>query len=587
MMGKKQIGEPYSAEIRPFYRNLKMLLGTTNHAEIGLMYMFFALVSAAFGLVLALLMRLNYLSPDLGLLTPNQFGSTFTTHATVMIFLFVFPMIAGLGNFMVPTLIGAKDLYWPRLNNAGFWILIPAAALIMLSYILPGDYAGTGWTAYPPLSTLTYSSNLNVTFWCVGLLFSGISSIVGAMNLILTVIYLREPGLKYDDLDLFTWSVVMSQIIQIFATPFVAIALVFLYVDRTFGTTFYTFVPDGANVGGSQGSVIWQHLFWAYGHPAVYILILPSMGMTSVIISKFTRNPVFGYKTMVYSMGFITFWGFLVWAHHMYTVGVHPWVEFSFALSTIVIGVPSGIKVFNWIFTFYGGRVRVFEAPMLFAITFVIGFTLGGITGIFNNIVPFDLIAHDTYWVVGHFHLIIVGGAVSGFLASVYYLFPYITGKMYNRAAALLHWILWVIGFILVFGTMHVLGYLGMPRRYYSAEYIDPVNVTVPIFTFDIIAFSGEFTETTFNLITFLHNVIFVGVIIISLSFLLMVGNLLLSYHSSNIAGDDPFGLNDGVEYENKLGLAKISEHEMHDSSDDSPPEEESTDTDIPEEETK
>ncbi len=444
-------GLPKEKSDLSFLTNFRTFLGTTNHKEIGILYFIFALINFLVAGTFALIIRLELFQPGAQLVDSATYPTLFTMHGTLMIFFVIFPLNAAFGNYLVPTLVGAKDMYWPRWNNAAFWMLVPAAIFAYLSM------TNIGWTAYPPFSILQGN---NVEFWILGLLFAGTSSLIASINFLMTVFFMHKPELPLSKIDLFTWSIIITSLIQVFATPIITTALILLLADRVLGTTFFA-------VSGVAGPVLWQHVFWAYSHPAVYIMILPAMGVTSFLISKFSRNEIFGYKSMVASMAGIALLGMSVWGHHMYTVGVGAQIDYFFTFLTFLIAVPSGIKTFNWLLTMYGGRIKL-EAPMLFAIAFVIGFLFGGLTGVILNVTPVNLVIHDTYWVIGHFHFVIIGGGVSALTGLVYYLFPRITGRMYNRRLATAHFWLWFIGFMLAFSAMGIVGALGMPRRYFD-----------------------------------------------------------------------------------------------------------------------
>ncbi len=443
-------------EIRPFYKNWKTLLGTTNHKEIGILYIVFAFANFLIAGLFALLIRMELAMVGPTLVDSSTYSVLFTLHGTIMIFLVIMPLGAGFGNFFVPLFIGADDMYWPRWNNAAFWLLIPGALFIYLGQ------ANITWTAYPPMSLVEGNS---VIFWTIGLLIVGVSSLAGAINFIMTIFFARKPGVRFFDLDLFTWSILITSFIQLIATPIITTGLILLLTEKLFNTGFFT-------KGSIGGPVLWQHVFWAYSHPAVYIMILPSMGITSYLISKFSRNEIFGYYSMVLSMAAIALIGMSVWGHHMFVVGVGVQINYFFTFLTFVIAVPSGIKMFNWVLTMYGGRIK-FEAPFLFSLGFLVGFLFGGLTGVMLNVVPYDIMVHDTYWVVGHFHFIVIGGAVSALFGMLYYLFPRVTGKMYDRKLALWHFGFWFAGFIITFSAFSVLGALGMPRRYFDYPF-DP-----------------------------------------------------------------------------------------------------------------
>jgi cytochrome c oxidase subunit 1 len=437
-----------------------------------------------------------------------------------MIFLAIFPLNAAFGNYIVPILIKASDLYWPRWNNIAFWMLIPASIFMYIGLL---DSDGLGWTLYAPLSIVT--GGLQDLF-IIGILIAGVSSVMGSLNFILTIAYMRGPKITWRKMDLFSWSTLFTSGIQIMATPIITTGLVMLLVSRNLGAQFFgtTYL---------NGPILYQHVFWAYSHPAVYIMVLPAMGMVSILISKFARNAVFGYTSMVISMFAISLIGFIVWGHHLFVTGIIPNVVLSFTSLTYVIAIPSGIKVFNWISTLYGSRIKL-EAPILFALAFVVGFTLGGFTGVFVNIVPIDLVFHDTYFVVSHFHYVVIGGTVSAVFGGIYYLLPHMTGRMYNKRVAYWHFITWTVGFIVAFGAMAFLGMLGMPRRYY--DYATLQNA---------------------GLIETLHQIATIGAFLMAIAFLLFLYNVYWTAKKGPVADkEDPFGLGDG------LGLSPpVSEH--------------------------
>ncbi len=438
-----------------FLKKPKHLFGTLDHKEIGLLYLIFAMINIGISGFMILTVRTELLTPEVDFVDAKSYLSLFTIHGLSMIFLVVMPMGAGFGNYLIPKMIGAKDLYWPKWNNFAFWMLVPAA------YFTYTGNAGVGWTFYPPLSTLPGEIQaVNITI--IGLLFAGTSSVIGAINFLLTISMMREPGLGWFDLDLFTWSIIFTSLIQMIATPFITTALVMLLLTNATGATFFL-----ASAG--SGPVLFQHVFWSYSHPAVYIMILPSMGLTSVIIERFSQKKIFGYKSMVYSMAAIGLLGFIVWGHHMYTVTIGTSPNWYFTLATFFIAIPSGIKTFNWLTTMYKSRL-VIDVPLLYSLGFVIGFVLGGISGVMVNTIPIDVVYQDTYFVVGHFHFIIIGGAVSTIMGALYMLYPNVTGKMYNKKIAIWQWIIWMPSFILTFMGMNIVGAYGMPRRYVGYE---------------------------------------------------------------------------------------------------------------------
>ncbi|MHA2369464.1 MAG: cytochrome c oxidase subunit I [Candidatus Hodarchaeales archaeon] len=491
---------------KPFYTNWKNLVGTTHHTEIGKLYLGFAAINFFIAGIFALLMRIELINPGPTITDADTYTSIFTTHGTVMIFLVVFPIGAGFGNYLVPSLIGARDMYWPRWNSAGFWLLIPAAFFIYTGF------SDTGWTAYQPLAGSIFNPSRSVDFWMLGVLLAGLSSLIASINFIITIIALRRPETTWTNMDLFSWSIFLTAILQLFALPIISGALVFALADRLFGTGIFV-------TGGTGGPILWQHLFWAYSHPAVYIMVLPAFGLTSLMISRFAQKEIFGYKSMVLSLLTITAFSFFVWGHHMYTVGLSANVNDFFVAMTFIIAVPSGIKTFNWILTMYGAKIKL-EAPMLFAQGFLVGFIVGGITGIMLNILPLDLVFHDTHFVVGHFHMIAVGGIVSIMIAMIYYLYPELSGRMYNRKLAFWHFILWFVGFVVTFNSMMIVGALGMPRRYFD--------------------YSNDNWTIWNQLATF-------GAILMAIGTLIFIINLGYSWFRGEIAGNNPFGFERGL----------------------------------------
>jgi cytochrome c oxidase subunit 1 len=491
-----------------FYKNWKTLIGTTNHAEIGKLYIVFAIISLLIGGILALILRTELAFPGPNLVDAQTYSIIFTAHGTIMIFMVIFPLGAGFGNYLVPKLIGAPDMYWPRWNNAAFWMLIPSGILIFLGQ------SSVGWTLYTPLSAEFWG--VSVDMWILGVLIAGVSSLVSAINFIMTVATMRKPGLTWGKLDLFSWSIVCTSIIQLCATPLITTGLVLLLSDRVLGTAFFSAVGYGV------GSFLWQHVFWSYSHPAVYIMILPAMGLTSLMIQKFSRNQIFGYKSMVVSMLVITFIGFLVWGHHQYTLygaSTDAITTTLFSMLTSLVAVPSGIKTFNWLLTMWGGKLK-FEVPLIFPIGFVIGFVIGGLTGVWLNIIPIDIIVHDTAFVVGHFHIIILGGALTAIFGALYNFFPEMSGKMYHRRLAWFHCFAWITGFLITFNSMMIAGILGMPRRYFDYSIFEAVNI-----------------------LAFWNLLATIGAFIMAISVLAFIINMVYSLRSGPPAGEDPFGL--------------------------------------------
>jgi cytochrome c oxidase subunit 1 len=492
-----------------FYKNWKTLLGTTNHAEIGILYIVLAIISLTFAGILALIVRTELAFPGPTIVDDVTYPVLFTAHGTIMIFMVIFPLGAGFANYLVPKLIGAPDMYWPRWNNAAFWMLVPSLILIVFGQ------STVGWTLYTPLSAVEWG--ISVDAWILGVLIAGVSSLVSAINFIMTIATMRKPGLSWKKLDLFSWSIVATSIIQLAATPLITTGLLLLLSDRVLKTAFFSAVGSGV------GSFLWQHIFWSYSHPAVYIMILPAMGLTSLLVQKFSRNEIFGYSSMVVSMMVITFLGFLVWGHHQYTLygaATDAVTTTLFSMLTSFIAVPSGIKTFNWLLTMWGGNIKL-EVPLVLPMGFVIGFVIGGITGVWLNIIPIDIVVHDTAFVVGHFHMIIVGGAVTAIFGALYNFFPEMTGKMYHRNLAWIHTFGWIGGFLLTYVSMMVQGILGMPRR-----------------TFDYS------TYWNVDALAFWHLLATIGAFIMAFSVLALIINIIYSLRSGPEAGDDPFGLN-------------------------------------------
>ena len=427
---------------------------STNHKDIGTLYLAVALIMFLVGGAMALIIRAELFQPGLQLVDPEFFNQMTTMHALVMIFGAVMPAFVGLANWMVPLMIGAPDMALPRMNNWSFWIMPFAFGLLLLTLFVPGGGPAGGWTLYPPLS-LQGGNNVAMTIFAIHMM--GVSSIMGAINIIATILNMRAPGMDLLKMPIFVWAWLITAFLLIAVMPVLAGAVTMLLTDKFFLTSFF-------NAAGGGDPVMFQHIFWFFGHPEVYIMILPAFGVVSEIIPTFARKPLFGYQAMVYATASIAFLSFIVWAHHMFTVGMPMGGELFFMYATMLIAVPTGVKVFNWVSTIWKGSMT-FETPMLFALGFVVLFTIGGFSGLMLAIVPADFQYHDTYFVVAHFHYVLVTGAVFSIMAAAYFWLPKWTGHMYNETLGKWHFWLSAISVNVLFFPQHFLGLAGMPRR--------------------------------------------------------------------------------------------------------------------------
>ncbi|NJO45257.1 MAG: cytochrome c oxidase subunit I [Oscillatoriales cyanobacterium RM2_1_1] len=437
---------------------------STDHKVIGIQYLFTAFIFFLVGGLLAMVMRGELITPEADLVDRAVYNALFTMHGTIMLFMWTFPVLLGFANYLVPLMIGARDMAFPRLNMVGFW-MFPVFSLILLgSFFVPGGPSQSGWWAYPPVSLQNPTGNLiNGQFlWLVAVAISGVSSIMGAVNIVTTIFKLRAPGMTFFRMPAFVWTVLAAQIIQLFGLPALTAGAVMLLFDLTVGTSFF----DPAQ-GGNP--VLYQHFFWFYSHPAVYVMVLPVFGIFSEVLPVYARKPLFGYKVVAVSSLLITAVSGLVWVHHMYASGTASWLRLLFMFTTMLVAVPTGIKVFAWVATIWGGKLRL-DTPMLFALGGIVMFVFAGITGIMLGSVPIDIHVNNTYFVVGHFHYVVYGTIAMGLFAGFYHWFPKMTGKMYSEGLGKLHFWLAFLGTNLNFLPMHPAGLMGMPRRVASYD---------------------------------------------------------------------------------------------------------------------
>ena len=434
-------------------------LTTVDHKKIGILYMVTSLVFFLLGGLLALVIRTELAMPGGQIVTADQYAQIFTMHGTTMIFLFVIPMLTGFGNYIVPLQIGARDMAFPRLNALSYWLFLFGGLALYSTFLFLHGAPADGWTGYVPLAGAKYSPYQGIDMWAIALILIGAASTAGAVNFITTILNMRAPGMTMFRMPLFTWSMLVTAFLILLATPMLTGALAMQIADRNLGTQF--FVPTTGD------PILWQHLFWFYSHPAVYIMILPAMGIISEVLPVFSRKPIFGYTAIVWSTMAIGILGFTVWAHHMFATGLAPDLAMFFMLTTMTIAVPTGVKMFNWIFTMMGGSLK-FDTPLLFAIGFLCLFLIGGLNGVFQALVPIDTQLTDTYWVVAHIHYVLFGGSVFGIFAGIYYWLPKVTGWRLDERLGKIHFWIMFVGMNVTFFPMHILGLLGMPRRIYD-----------------------------------------------------------------------------------------------------------------------
>jgi len=482
-------------------------LTTVDHKRIGALYLVTSLIFFVIGGLEAFLIRAQLAVPNGQVLSADMYNQLFTMHGTTMVFLAIMPLSAAFFNFLIPLQIGARDVAFPRLNAFSYWIYLLGGIFITVPIFFSVAPDG-GWFGYAPLSTKQFSPQINMDFWVLGLQILGISSLAAAFNFITTIINMRAPGMHLMRMPIFTWMSFVVQFLVALAFPVITVALVFLQFDRFFGTTFYA-------IGAGADPLLWQHLFWVFGHPEVYILILPAFGLVSEVLPTFSRKPLFGYPVMVYSGILIGFLGFGVWAHHMFSVGMGPIADAVFSLTTMLIAIPTGVKIFNWLATMWDGQLR-FTVAMKFGIALVGMFTIGGISGVMHSSPPADLQQTDTYFVVAHFHYVLFGGSMFGLFAGLYYYFPKMSGRFLSEKLGNWHFWLSLIGMNLTFFPMHFSGLLGMPRRTYQYD-------------------AGQGIEL-FNMLST------IGTLVLMLGTLFGLINLWKSWKSGERASSNPWG---------------------------------------------
>lgn len=491
---------------REQYSGILGWVWTVDHKRIGVMYLLVSLIFFGAGGIEALLMRLQLARPNNSFLSPTAYNQIFTMHGTTMIFLVAMPVLVGMANYLVPLMIGAKDVALPRMNALSLWLLVFGGVFLYFSF-LAGGAPAAGWFSYAPLSEKAYSSSNGVDYYALGLFALGIGSIVAAINLIATIMLFRAPGLTIRRLPLFVWMVLVTQFLILLALPALNASLAMLLIDRLLNAHFFVTASGGS-------ALLWQHFFWAFGHPEVYIVVLPAFGMISEVIPVFSGKVIYGYEFVAASTVAIAVLSFLVWAHHMFAVGMGHSIDTMFAIGSMLIAVPTGVKIFNWIATMWGGAIR-FTTAMLFAVGFLVMFTIGGLSGISFAAFPIDWQVTDTYYLVAHIHYVLFGGTVFAVFAGIYYWFPKITGRMLSEKLGRIHFWVMLVGFNMTFLDQHFLGLLGMPRR---------------VFTYPDLPWWG-----TLNMIST------IGAFVMGIAVLVFAWNILSSLRHGEIAGNNPW----------------------------------------------
>ena len=479
---------------------------TIDHKKIGILYGVTAFILFLTGGIEALLMRIQLAGPGQDIISAEIFNQLFTMHGTTMIFLAIMPLSAAFFNYVIPLQIGARDVAFPRLNAFSYWTFLAGAIILKISWFT-GGATNAGWFGYAPLTSVQQNPGTGIDYWIVSLQVLGVASLAASFNFMVTIINMRAPGMSFMRLPLFTWMTFITNILIVLAFPVITVALIELYFDRSFGMNFF-------NVARGGDPVLWQHLFWVFGHPEVYILILPAMGIVSEILPTFSKKPLFGYPAIVLAGAIIAFMGWMVWSHHMFTVGLGPIPIAVFTITTMAIAVPTGIKVFNWMGTMWGGAMD-FKTPMLYAVGFVAMFTIGGISGVMHSMASSDAQQQDTYFIVAHIHYVLFGGAIFAIFAGIFYWFPKITGRMYDETLGKINFWVTFVGFNIAFFPQHFLGLDGMPRRIYTYDAAMGWNFWNGVSTF--------------------------GVIVLAIGILIFMHNIVKSWRKGEPAGGDPW----------------------------------------------